>query len=302
MHLQLFRDGSLVLQAQNTQFRVHWGVLAQQSSFFFDMQGLPQPPEQPSIDGCPVIELSDDVADVEHLLKAAYDPTFLLQMALPLPVIAALIRLGRKYDFSNLWESAVERLTFENPTTLAGYEALIIPGKSYNTTRIVHYPGILLDIITLARENDILSVLPSAYYRALMYHTLAQLLDGVPRGDGTTASLAPVDQRRCILSRDELAKARFEPGYSLGWLKKWDYDSDCVDPPKCMQARFSQLYSYLKCNPLWILHRNPVEQKLFCPACNRHAAELTFIGRKKLWEDFPRFFDVPVWSDLKNNL
>ncbi|KAJ7287177.1 hypothetical protein C8J57DRAFT_995026, partial [Mycena rebaudengoi] len=63
-------DGSVVLQAQNTQFRVHWSVLSLNSSFFREMQGLPQPPDQPSIDGCIIIQLSDSVEDVEHLLKA----------------------------------------------------------------------------------------------------------------------------------------------------------------------------------------------------------------------------------------
>jgi capsid portal protein len=67
-----YEDGSVVLQARNTQFRVHWGVLAQHSSFFRDMQKLPQPPDQPNADGCPIVELQDEVADVEHLLRALY--------------------------------------------------------------------------------------------------------------------------------------------------------------------------------------------------------------------------------------
>lgn len=70
-----YSDGSVVLQAEDRLFRVHWGVLARQSSFFSDMQGLPQPPDQPSVEGCPVIELPDHSADVEHLLTAAYDPS-----------------------------------------------------------------------------------------------------------------------------------------------------------------------------------------------------------------------------------
>ncbi|KAJ7307096.1 hypothetical protein DFH08DRAFT_901219 [Mycena albidolilacea] len=39
------RDGSVVLQAGNTQFRVHWGVLALHSSVFHDMEERPQPQE-----------------------------------------------------------------------------------------------------------------------------------------------------------------------------------------------------------------------------------------------------------------
>ncbi|KAJ7935112.1 hypothetical protein B0H13DRAFT_1474520, partial [Mycena leptocephala] len=63
-----FDDGSVVLQAENTQFRVHWSILSIHSSVFHDMQGLPQPPDQDSIEGCPVVQLSDLAADVEHIL------------------------------------------------------------------------------------------------------------------------------------------------------------------------------------------------------------------------------------------
>lgn len=70
-------DGSIVLQADETQFRVHWGLLASMHSpFFRDLQALPQPPTQPNIEGCPVVELQDDaVADVGYLLKALYTPS-----------------------------------------------------------------------------------------------------------------------------------------------------------------------------------------------------------------------------------
>jgi hypothetical protein len=94
--------------------------------------------------------------------------TFLGQTALPLPAIAALIRLGRKYDFRNLLEAAVSRLTFENPTTLKEYDALLPEIGKYATTRIVQYPGVFFDMVSLARENDILSVLPAAYYRLVL--------------------------------------------------------------------------------------------------------------------------------------
>jgi hypothetical protein len=63
-----------VLQAGNTQFRVHWSVLALHSSVFSGMQGLPQRDDQLTVEGCPVVELSDDPQDVEYLLKALYIP------------------------------------------------------------------------------------------------------------------------------------------------------------------------------------------------------------------------------------
>ncbi|KAF7362313.1 BTB domain-containing protein [Mycena venus] len=154
-----YDDGSVVLQAQQLQFRVHWAVLAQHSPFFREMRGLPQPPDQPSVEGCPIVELSDDVVDVEFLLKALYTPTFLCQTALPLQAIAALIRVGRKYEFRELFDLAVARLTFEYPATLDEYDKLFINWR-YTPTRIVPHDGLQFDIISLARENNIVSVLP----------------------------------------------------------------------------------------------------------------------------------------------
>ncbi|KAK7057753.1 BTB domain-containing protein [Favolaschia claudopus] len=299
-----FSDGSVVLQVENIQFRVYWGVLTQQSSFFRTMQNLPQPPNQPSIDGCPVIELQDAVGDVEYLLRALYIPTFLAQDALPLPAVAALIRLGRKYDFSDLLNLAVQRLSYENPKTLAEYDALITAhgGNAYKLTRIIYHPGVLMDMVTIARENGLLSVLPCAYYRVLLHHSPAQIFDGVLRRDGTVASLAFVDQRRCIVSRDELIKARFQEGCTLGWLKKWDYDHDCQSPQMCAEGRHARTHYYMNCSPLWILQRSVQDKKSLCSACFRHATESVVEGRKKMWEDLPKWFDLPPWAELRDQL
>jgi hypothetical protein len=144
------------------------------------MQGLPQHVDQDSVDGCPVVEISDDPVDVEYLLKALYNPsvhltclkacsdfiltcsTFHCQKVLPFPVVGALVRLGRKYDFKDLFDSAVARLTSRYPTTLQAFDALVL-----QPTTMEYYGALDFDIVTLASENNILSVLPCAYYRLL---------------------------------------------------------------------------------------------------------------------------------------
>jgi hypothetical protein len=90
-----------------------------------------------------------------------------VQKPLPFPLIAGLVRLGRKYDFKELLDAAVECLMLENPTTLEEYDALRTPDGRYIMKRIVDYPGIFFDILTLARECNMLSVLPCAYVRAI---------------------------------------------------------------------------------------------------------------------------------------
>jgi hypothetical protein len=46
-----YDDGSVVLQAESTQCRVHWSVLVQHSTVFADMRQIPQPPDEPTVEG-----------------------------------------------------------------------------------------------------------------------------------------------------------------------------------------------------------------------------------------------------------
>ena len=70
-------DGSIVLQAQAVQFRVHRSVLARNADIFADMFQMPQPDKpmegQVFVDGCLVLELDDDPTELGHFLRALYD-------------------------------------------------------------------------------------------------------------------------------------------------------------------------------------------------------------------------------------
>ena len=70
-----FDDGSVIIQAENTQYRVHRSLLSRHSSIFNDMFSLPQPAMDPgpTSEGCPVIFLSDKATDLEHVLSVIYD-------------------------------------------------------------------------------------------------------------------------------------------------------------------------------------------------------------------------------------
>ncbi|KAJ7496925.1 hypothetical protein FB451DRAFT_207902 [Mycena latifolia] len=298
-----YQDGSVILQAENTQFRVYWGILSQHSSFFREMQGLPQPPEQVYVDGCPVIEMQDSAADVAHLLKALHNPTFLQQAALPLPVVAALIRLGRKYEFRELLDSAVARLTFENPTTLAEYDARIDPSGflGYVPTRIINYNGLIFDMLTVARENNILSALPCAYYRAACSGH-GRLLDGIKNRDGTLASLTSVEQRQCILGGQKLLIAQTQPGYTMGWLRSWVPAAGCTQRNGCTTVRNICLHRYLDSGAIWALDSYTELYLEFCDACRPPNEAAVRVGREEMWEDLPGFFDLPRWNELKNDL
>lgn len=84
------------------------------------------------------------------------------RQVLPFPVVAAMLRLGKKYEFDHLRDEALLRLTSEFPTTLEEWDAL-----PDHFTHIVDRKGLLFDIISLAIECRVQSILPAAYVLAV---------------------------------------------------------------------------------------------------------------------------------------
>ncbi|KAF7298010.1 BTB domain-containing protein [Mycena chlorophos] len=156
-------DGSVVLEASGTQFRVHWSILTTHSSIFKDMYSVPQPDAPgPMVEGCPVVELHDDPKDLEYVLGALYNPMLLGQKSFPFDVVAAFVRLGRKYDFADLRKVGIERLEAENPSTLAGYVA--VEARKFKLQHIQYRAGYRVDVVNLLQEQQLISSLPYAYY------------------------------------------------------------------------------------------------------------------------------------------
>lgn len=68
-----FSDCGLVIQAENSLFRVSGSMLAVRSSFFRDMLAFPQPANPDLVEGCPVVRLPDSAEDVTGFLTALFD-------------------------------------------------------------------------------------------------------------------------------------------------------------------------------------------------------------------------------------
>lgn len=71
-----YEDGSVVLQAEETQFRVHTSRLSAKSTVFKDMFDIAQSPANTESHayGCPLVHLPDDTADDwALLLDVLYD-------------------------------------------------------------------------------------------------------------------------------------------------------------------------------------------------------------------------------------
>ena len=67
-----FPDGNIVLEAEQSQFRVYRGILAVNSEVFRDMFNLAQAGGE-EVDGCPIVQLSDKAEDLRHVLDALHN-------------------------------------------------------------------------------------------------------------------------------------------------------------------------------------------------------------------------------------
>ena len=80
---------------------------------------------------------------------------------MPIPLIAVMLRLGKKYDMEHFLKEAVARLQYEFPRNLSDWDSI----SEQPFSKIAQSgDAVLLDIITLAREAGLQSILPLAYY------------------------------------------------------------------------------------------------------------------------------------------
>ncbi|KAF7315147.1 BTB domain-containing protein [Mycena indigotica] len=294
-----YLDGSVVLQAANIQFRVHFGLLAAQSTVFSDMYAMPQPEEQSElVDGCPLLEVQDDPQDVKNLLSVLYTPALLLQTPLPLSFVASLLRLGAKYEFRDLLVVAVKWIHRQFPSTLEDFLA-----RKDSTNPIASSPGLLFDVLELATEHDIQCSLPCIYYD-IMQTPKREWVDGLIR----PSRLRTADLRTCLVGFDKLSQAQFQDGYVFSWMHKRPSTENCLSLRVCSEERRNCLRRYnsqeQRCSFITSFNVDRPRNQLskYCSPCQQEIGDLLDAGRRKGWEDLPGVFGLPAWRDLKSGL
>ncbi|KAJ7181485.1 hypothetical protein C8R43DRAFT_1170392, partial [Mycena crocata] len=125
-----FNDRNLVIQAENSQFRVYrkffWQLVLQFSTFK-DMLSFPQPSltDAEFIEGCPIVRLPDSSWEVTFFLKAIFLPE-------PFPAktkfdnVVGCLRLSHKYGIDYLRRRALIHLPSGHPALyLTGTRSIV---------------------------------------------------------------------------------------------------------------------------------------------------------------------------------
>ncbi|KAG1815401.1 hypothetical protein EV424DRAFT_1628024, partial [Suillus variegatus] len=227
-----FCDGSIILRAEDTLFRVHKSQLARHSAFFRDLFSLPQPSAESAdsttssssptvvvnnnpalqidttneVEGCPVLRLHDTSEDVENLLTALYDgPNFGKNDPTDFRIVSGILRLATKYLVDSLRTKALVHLSKAWPTSLKGWDAredLTRADEMQSGPGMSNIYPSPADVIILAREVNAPSLLPSAFYDLSRYH-YTQLFE---QDDESGPSIAQLPLSNADLQRLALGK------------------------------------------------------------------------------------------------
>ncbi|KAK6992709.1 hypothetical protein R3P38DRAFT_3289102 [Favolaschia claudopus] len=298
--------GDMVLQAESTQFRVNRDVLAGQSPVFSDMLSLPQPSNdsEPTIEGCPVVHLFDSAKDWELLLGMLYDP-FKYEDALPLDLIASMLRLGRKYEMKTVKQNAVARIRYEYPTRLDSWERV-----ETHTTKILLPEGDgHLNVFKLAYECDVLPSLPIlAFLCVNNIDTEALLMDEIQDSKGSCIVLPDYLKVKLAIASERVRQFQRQ---HFGWLEDGAVipDTECRVPTKCTSQR-QKTFCMLALGDAHL--EWPGERRFyaltfwrsewsdgFCRACGMTAKEAYKSKLPAAWAALPSFFGMPEWKDLE---
>lgn len=297
-------DGNVVLQAEKTLFKIHRGFLSRISPIFADVFTMAQPDDEPTVEGCPVMQLPGDLAvDMQHALAILYDQSY-RRGAIPFDIVAAMIRIGRKYEIDRLRSEGLARLQIELPSEVDGVD----PHK--NWTEIVLEQGVLYRMANFAHECNLMDLLPAAYFWSAC-QDLDDIVLGVPwEGDsGTRVTLLPEVQRICLVGRHNLLEGHNQ---AFEWVGEIGARSDCKDRKMCQCISGSLTIALWKPSPdlsaptdSWnvLVETLEAKQKLkvnkLCSSCLEYAKSTFLAKRLEFWDKLPSYFGLPSWDELE---
>ncbi|KAJ6529617.1 hypothetical protein B0H19DRAFT_1082732 [Mycena capillaripes] len=313
-----YSDGSVVLQAETTQFRVHASILAAGSSVFKDMFEVAQAPNNvdSQVDGCPLVQLYDDKPqDVEFVLLALYDWKFFQSAKKEFAQVAAMWRFGKKYEFDEIRDDALRRLEYIFPSSLEIFQARFYPSAGIpvlSGAPIRYYPGLVFDAINLARATNMLSILPAALARACSTSESQQavtsgILEGLPGVDGALVSMSDADKTLCVHVTFQLIRKQWSGLY--GWL------SEVAQPGRCSYynmgyhnsgcSKSSEAVRTVLATPVAkVVALNPSISggSNLCTNCKSIAETKFRAAQRALWGDLPALFRLPSWQEIKSEM
>ncbi|KAJ7624366.1 hypothetical protein FB45DRAFT_836427 [Roridomyces roridus] len=280
-----FDDGTIIIQAENTLFRVYRGILAAQSPVFRDTFSIPQPDdsEQETFEGCPLLQVHDSARDFKMFLSALHDAGYFANHPVDgLDTLTRLLRIATKYDVESLRARMVSIVNTIYPSSLTEW-LVRSPPTGYDELEDDDFLA-----LKLAHEYQILPALPGIYYECCRYPTPEMFASGIESKE----------KEQCIAAAEQFTEE---------WARKiFEGVLDISDEDLCGQAN--------ECDHqrLWLVSDAgiPTFKQAFpcssrwgdsdlCTQCKVTAQTTYDAAVKKLWDALPSLFGLPKWKVLR---
>ncbi|KJA15530.1 hypothetical protein HYPSUDRAFT_148990 [Hypholoma sublateritium FD-334 SS-4] len=290
-----FDDGNLILQAENSLFRIYRGLLSARSSVFKDMLAFP-PPEggNPMMDGCHIVTVHDSAKDMGFFLRAVFDSSYFEPPPSPteLPIVGAVLRLSLKYDVPYLHRRALDHLSTTFPLTLDGW-------KQRDALRTIPpVDNTPFAAFLIAREFDLPWLLPAILY-CISSHPFEKTLDSASWCD-EEISLCWPDKRMAIVGRQKLIAMQHQSALTLAKLSSAKSE-DCTGTA-CSDTRqhcADVLSGWDMAGFLDYFEDHTDMCEDLCQPCCAAFKELCASKSEEMWTDLPVMFGLANWEQLE---
>ncbi|KAJ7128809.1 hypothetical protein C8R43DRAFT_1027223 [Mycena crocata] len=279
-----FDDGTVVLQAEATLFRVYRGVLAAQSPIFRDTFTIPQPVEQDMYDGYPQLIVHDTADDLKIFLLALHDAGYFMNSPVDgIKTLSSLLKLATKYEVGHLRTRMIFILARLYPSSRTPLLWVLDRGSPSGYTRRGGDDFIALN---LATEYHVAWILPNIYY-ACCRHSIAQFFD---------APIPTAEKTRCMKAMKKFShhwRSRIYAGVYTG-------SEACENERKCQTARLNWLRTNtnLPMSGVFSTHSFDWTKVGLCTRCTITSKTDYSRERGALWTALPTLFGLPSWDEL----
>ncbi|KZP03561.1 hypothetical protein FIBSPDRAFT_968884 [Athelia psychrophila] len=323
-----FEDGNIVLETDRVQFKVYRGILAANSPIFSNMFQDAEAQDQGGklVDGCHVVHLSDKPQDLAHVLEALhnsrkqvilsfhissgetdrecrwFEDNFEERSRMPLDVLEAFLRIGRKYEIDHIRNQAIQSLAMAFPSSLSKCRASFAADARQIPIRLTRESHISL--MNIMRQNELLVHVPMLLLWCIIldHHGSLSLFSTSPETLYTQPMFSHTDIQLCHKAHMKLMDLQTTDIFS--WTQSLETLTNC-ESVACKALReelhhayFGQGPSGIPINRIFAGWDNTWSEAL-CEECNEHAREEYEVGQDKVFEMLPGMFNLPGWEVLR---
>jgi hypothetical protein len=205
--------------------------------------------------------------------------------------VASILRLSTKYEMATFREQCILELKGLYPSSLEEFDVVYGScGAPWTFETKDCQAATLFKAIQLAREMNVLEILPCAFYFCTQLSTSVILT-------------APSDSTACLIGRDTLQKMQDEQTYSFvhHFTASDGCRSGCTRQMDQLVAPFyTAKNKWTTLNPFTLeLADFSMYHGSVCDNCFKAMKEGQTSARRKVWATLPGIFGLGTWEELR---